>query len=128
MDHRFTTPPQGWLAGGWWDGDRLFCKWEYDLKHRLLFVDCADEFCIESLSDSTTGKLEEELPKAALGYAQKLGNDTRQTSRSRLPARAGDGRGITTVRERAGLEGLNMKTAAGFRELSLHARLSRPSS
>ena len=88
MEHRFTTPPEGWLAGSWWDGEGLFCKWEFDIKHRLLFVDCADEFCIESLSDDASGKLEDELPKAALEYATKLGNDARQASGSRTTTRA----------------------------------------
>ncbi len=129
MDHRFTTPPHGWLAGGWWNGDEPFCKWEYDTTHRLLFVDWADEFCIESLSDDATETLEEELPKMALTYAKQLADGSRRKVKApREPLQTRDDKGVaTTVRERLGLKArLDMATVATFRELSLYSRLSRP--
>ena len=44
MEHRFEDhAPRGWLARTWRNADETFCRWEFDLANRLLFVDLADQ-------------------------------------------------------------------------------------
>ena len=72
MEHRFEDhAPRGWLAGTWRNADEIFCRWEFDLANRLLFVDLADQVCIESIDSENTGNLRAELPNIALRFATK---------------------------------------------------------
>ena len=76
MEHRFEDhAPRGWLAGTWRNADEIFCRWEFDLANRLLFVDLADQVCIESIDSENTGNLRAELPNIALRFATKTARD-----------------------------------------------------
>jgi hypothetical protein len=107
VEHRFSVLPHGWLAGAWWEGDEPFCKWEYDTANRLLFVDWAEEFCIETLDekDCSTEQLREQLPKAALEYATQLSRNGAEGGgkQVRVAARIRYDSGVmTTLRGRLG--------------------------
>jgi hypothetical protein len=76
VEHRFEDhAPKGWLAGTWRNADEIFCRWEFDLANRLLFVDLADQVCIESIDSEMTHDLRAALPNIALRFATKTAHD-----------------------------------------------------
>lgn len=83
MEHRYVDIPHGWLAGAWDDGSEQFCKWEYDAANRLLFVDWADQFCIETLdeNDYLPEELDTHLPKVAFALATQLAHGSSASAR-----------------------------------------------